>query len=112
MTDGMRKLFPGTVDLLILKTLSEGTKHGFGISRRLRARSDEVIVLKDAALYQALHRMERQGWIESEWGISDAQKRAKFYRLTKAGERRLTAEEKLFRRYTAAVFRVLEPETQ
>ena len=109
MTDSLRKLFPGTVDLLVLKTLSESTMHGFGISRALRDRSSDVIVLKDAALYQALHRMERQGWIASEWGISDAQKRAKFYELTKAGKRRLAAEERLFRRYAEAVFKVLEP---
>ena len=109
MTDGLRKLFPGTVDLLILKTLTQESMHGFQVSRALRAKSDDVIVLKDAALYQALHRMERQGWVESQWGISDAQKRAKFYSVTTAGDRRLEAEEKLFRRYAAAVLQVLEP---
>ena len=108
MTDRLRKLFPGTVDLLILKTLAGGTMHGFQISRALRAGSKDLIVLKDAALYQALHRLERQGWIEGEWGISDAQKRAKFYHLTKSGEKRLEAEERVFRRYTAAVLDILE----
>lgn len=100
-------ILPGTADLLILKTLSDGPAHGFGISKALRARSDGVVELQDAALYQALHRMARQGWVAPEWGVSDQGRRAKFYRLTPAGESRLAQEEKDFRRYVQGVFRVL-----
>ena len=107
MARGSRGLFPGTVDLLVLKTLTDGPRHGFEISRTLRRASDDLIVLKDAALYQALHRMERQGWIEGEWGHSDAGKRARFYRVTRSGEARLTEESRLFRRYASAVLRIL-----
>ncbi|NNF28833.1 MAG: PadR family transcriptional regulator [Gemmatimonadetes bacterium] len=107
MTSGPKRLFPGTVDLLVLKTLTAGPSHGFGISRGLRAESEDLIVLKDAALYQALHRMERQGWIEGEWGHSDAGKRARFYRLTRSGEARLAEESRTFRQYAAAVLRIL-----
>ena len=107
MTVGPRKLFPGTVDLLVLKTLTDEPSHGFGISRKLRSESDGLIVLKDAALYQALHRMERQGWIQGEWGHSEAGKRARFYRLTRSGESRLAEESRTFRRYASAVLRIL-----
>ena len=111
MTDRLKRLFPGTVDLLILKTLTAGTMHGFEISRRLKARSKDLIVLQDAALYQALHRIQRKGWIEGEWGLSDAGKRARFYQLTPAGRRRLESEERRFRRYANAVFQILEEPT-
>ena len=110
---GTRKasgILPGTVDLLILKALTDGPAHGFGISRTLRDRSEGVVDLQDAALYQALHRMARQGWIESEWGVSDRGRRAKFYRLTSLGTRRLAAEERDFRRYVEGVFRILAGE--
>lgn len=107
MTDRLKRLFPGTVDLLILKTLTRGPMHGFEISRSLKDGSQDLIVLKDAALYQALHRIQRKGWIEGEWGISDAQKRARFYHLTPAGRKRLEAEERRFRRYANAVFEIL-----
>lgn len=107
MSGGPKKLFPGTVDLLVLKTLTAGPSHGFEISRRLRSESDELIVLKDAALYQALHRMERQGWIVGEWGHSETGKRARFYQLTRTGESRLAEESRTFRRYASAVLRIL-----
>ncbi len=101
-------VLPGTADLLILKSLSEGPAHGFGISKALRTRSEGVVELQDAALYQALHRMARKGWVTSEWGVSDQGRRAKFYSLTPAGERRLAQEEEDFRRYIQGVFRVLQ----
>ena len=100
-------ILPGTADLLILKALADGPAHGFGISRSLKERSEGVVEMQDAALYQALHRMARQGWVEAEWGVSDRGRRAKFYRLTAAGTRRLAREEKDFRRYVEGVFRVL-----
>ncbi len=111
MTDGQeRSVLPGTVDLLILRALVDGPKHGFGISRELHERSDGVVDLQDAALYQALHRMRRQKLVTSEWGRSDNNRRARFYRLTPAGERRLAREERDFRRYAAAVLRILAPQ--
>ena len=109
MTDKQRSLLPGTVDLVILKTLSEGAQHGFAVSRDIRARSNGVLELQDAALYQALHRMENKGWISAEWGQSENNRRAKFYRLTRTGRRRLDAEARSWREYAAAVFHVLEP---
>ncbi|HEX9886798.1 MAG TPA: PadR family transcriptional regulator [Longimicrobiales bacterium] len=104
-------LLHGTVELLILRSLTEEPRHGFAISRILESRSGGVVVLKDAALYQALHRMERQGWIESEWGLSEKGKRAKFYQLTPAGAKRLGREAAAWRRYADAVARILAPET-
>lgn len=109
MTRADRGLLHGTVELLILRTLTEGPRHGFAISRILKARSDGVVVLEDAALYQALHRMERHGAIESEWGISKKGKRAKFYRLTPAGEEQLEQEASAWRRYAETMARILGP---
>ena len=101
-------LLQGTLDVLILKTLSWGPMHGYGVSRFIRQRTDEVLSVEDAALYQALHRLERKGWIEAEWGISDTNRRAKFYRLTADGRRQLRAETSMWRDYATAVFKVLE----
>ena len=98
----------GTLDVLILKTLSWGPLHGFGISRWIRQRTDGVLGVEDAALYQALHRIEKKGWIESEWGLSENNRKAKFYQLTAAGRQRLRAETAEWRQYAAAVFKVLE----
>ena len=95
---------------MILRALADGPLHGFGISRRLRERSGGVVELHDAALYQALHRMAREGLVEGEWGRSETNRRARFYRLTPAGRRRLGLEERDFRRYVEGVFRVLAPE--
>lgn len=109
MSEQARGLLPGTVDLVILQTLTQGALHGFGVSRSIRARSEGELELQDAALYQALHRMERAGWIEAEWGVSDKGRRAKFYHLTAAGRRQLEQEVGFWQRYAAAVFKVLEP---
>jgi transcriptional regulator len=102
-------IIPGTVDLLILRTLQDGALHGFAVSRTLRSRSGGVVILQDGALYQALHRMEREGWIEAEWGLSEKGKRAKFYRLTTPGRRQLESETSRWRAYVEAVARVLAP---
>ena len=109
MTDEDRGLLPGTVDLVILQTLTAGPRHGFAISRSIHARSDGELELQDSALYQALHRIEKSGWIEAEWGISDKGRRAKYYRLTAEGERQLEREKGFWNRYAAAVFNVLRP---
>ncbi|MCH7531570.1 MAG: PadR family transcriptional regulator [Gemmatimonadetes bacterium] len=107
-----RGLLPGTVDLVILQTLTHGALHGFAISRSIRARSDGALELQDAALYQALHRLEKAAWIEAEWGISEKGRRAKYYELTTAGDRHLEHEVSFWRSYAAAVFKVLEPVSQ
>ncbi len=104
-----RGLLPGTVDLVILQTLTEGPRHGFAVSRAIAQRSEGVLELQDAALYKALHRMEESGWVSAEWGISDKGRRAKFYRLTASGRSQLEEEAGFWRRYAAAVFKVLEP---
>jgi transcriptional regulator len=101
-------LLQGTLDVLILKTLSWGPTHGYGVSRWSRQRTDDVLAVEDAALYQALHRLEQRGWVESEWGLSENNRKAKFYQLTPEGRRQLRAEASAWRRYAEAVFKVLE----
>jgi PadR family transcriptional regulator PadR len=101
-------LLQGTVDILILKTLTWAPQHGYGISQWLRVKTDGELLVEDAALYQALHRLERKGWVESEWGISDTNRRAKFYSITRAGRDQLKTELASMRRYVAALFKVLE----
>jgi PadR family transcriptional regulator PadR len=102
------KLIQGTVGVLILKTLTSGPQHGYGVSVAISERSRGELVLEDAALYQALHRLERRGFIASEWGLSENNRRAKFYEITRAGRRYLTAETSAWRRYSSAVSAVLE----
>src|SRR6476620_9414839 len=101
-------LLQGTLDVLILKTLSWEAMHGYAISRWIRQRTDQVLSVEDAALYQALHRLERKGLIESEWGLSENNRRAKYYQLTPAGRTQLRAETSEWRQYDEAVFKVLE----
>lgn len=109
MAKSPRSLLPGTVNLVILQTLTTRPLHGFEVSRSIRARSDGVLELQDAALYQALHRLEESGWVEADWGISEKGKRARFYTLTRAGRRQLQREEGFWRRYAGAVFKILDP---
>ncbi len=103
------KLLQGTVDVLILRSLQGESRHGYGISRWLKERTDGVLELDDAALYQALHRIEAKGSIEAEWGVTEGNRRAKFYRLTATGRRQLSAETGNWRRYADAVSKVLDP---
>jgi PadR family transcriptional regulator, regulatory protein PadR len=102
-------LLQGTVGVLILRTLAWAPMHGYGISQWIAQRSGGQLSVEDAALYQALHRLERKGFVESEWGISDKNHRAKYYELTPAGRLQLHAETAELRRYVDAVFKVLEP---
>jgi transcriptional regulator len=102
-------LLQGTVDLLILRALQPGAAHGYAISRWVRERTDGVLTLEDAALYQALHRLEDRGWILSEWGLSENNRRAKYYSLTSTGRQQLRSEVSVWRRYAEAVFKVIEP---
>jgi PadR family transcriptional regulator, regulatory protein PadR len=101
-------LMHGTVAVLILKTLSWGPMHGYDISRTIRQRSEGALGLEDAALYQALHRLESKRWIEAEWGVSENNRKAKFYRLTDDGRKQLQLEVSTWQRYATAVSKVLE----
>src|ERR671929_425431 len=94
-------LLQGTVDVLILRTLAWAPMHGYGISRWINDRSDGALAVEDAALYQALHRLERKGLVDSEWGISEKNHRAKYYQLTPAGRRHLQAETAALKRYVS-----------
>jgi PadR family transcriptional regulator len=109
MGDSALGLLQGTVDLLILRALQPGPAHGYAVSRWVRDRTDGVLAIEDAALYQALHRLEGRGWIDAEWGLSDNNRKAKYYRLTASGRRQVRAEISLWRRYAEAVFKVIEP---
>ncbi len=103
----------GTLDMLILKTLSSGPpQHGWGISLHLRQTSREVFQVHQGSLYPALHRLEEQGWITAEWGTTENNRRARFYTLTTAGRRHLRAEAASWTRYAAAVSRILQTATQ
>jgi transcriptional regulator len=98
----------GTVELLVLKVLSRAPLHGYGIAKHVAEETGGVLELEDAALYQGLHRMESKGWIEAEWGRTDTGRRAKLYRLTASGRKRLAAGSEGWKSYAAAVLKVLE----
>jgi transcriptional regulator len=100
-------LLQGTLDVLILKALTRGAAHGYGIARWIKERSEGAILVEDKALYVALHRMEDRGWVESEWGLSEHNRRAKYYDLTGAGRRALAARTAAWTSYSAAMTRVL-----
>jgi transcriptional regulator len=101
-------LLQGTLDLLILKTVALEPMHGWGISQRIQQVSKEVLQVQQGSLYPALHRLEKQGWIDSEWGPSENNRRAKFYSLTRAGRKQLEREEQQWQRLSAAVQLVLQ----
>jgi len=100
-------LLQGTLDVLVLKTLSAGSMHGWGISQRIQQLSEEVLEVNQGSLYPALHRLEEKGWIEAEWGNSENNRRARFYSLTRLGKRQLAEETESWERFAAAVGRVL-----
>jgi transcriptional regulator len=101
------ELLKGTLDVLILRTLDRGAMHGYGVSRWIRERTEGRLAIEDAALYQALHRLERKGWIAAEWGASENNRRAKYYRLTPRGRTRLEHALAEWREYAEAVDSVL-----
>jgi PadR family transcriptional regulator, regulatory protein PadR len=107
MTTRELELLQGTLDVLVLRALSWGTMHGYAVARFIRQGSEGTFKVLDGALYTALHRMEERGWVESEWGMSEKKKRAKFYRLTAAGRRALRSETESWNDYVAAVGRVM-----
>jgi PadR family transcriptional regulator, regulatory protein PadR len=100
-------LLQGTLDMLILKTLALGPNHGWGISQRLQQVSEDVLQVNQGSLYPALHRLELQGSIAAEWGVSENNRQARFYRLTRAGHRQLQAEAAQWERVTNAVALVM-----
>jgi transcriptional regulator len=108
MSDRRLDLPQGTLDLLILKALSVGPEHGWGLSDRIRRASRAALAIPQGSLYPALHRLERRGWISARWATSDTNRRAKFYELTRAGRRQLDAETRAWHDLTAAVGLVLD----
>jgi len=101
-------LLQGTLDLLVLRTLQAGPMHGWAISERIQQISQEVLRVNQGSLYPAMHRLEHQGWIKAEWGVSELGRRARFYRLTAAGRKQLERETESWARLTAAIGRVIE----
>ena len=108
MTQEKIDLLQGTLDLLVLKTLALEPMHGFGISQRIQQVSRDVLQVQQGSLYPALHRLERRGWIAAEWGASENNRKAKFYRLTRAGQKQLAEETVSWERLTEAIGRVLK----
>ena len=100
-------LLPGTLDLLILRTLQKDVLHGWAISERIQQVSEDVLHINQGSLYPALHRLEHQGWIEAEWRVSELGRRAKYYKLTTAGRRQLAVETREWERMAAAIGRVM-----
>ena len=101
-------LLQGTLDLLVLKTLSWGPRHGYAVATWIRETSDETLNVEDRALYVALHRLEDRGWVESEWGLSENNRKAKYYQLTARGRKQLRDELAGWQRYVEAVTRVIQ----
>lgn len=101
-------LMQGTLELLILKTLSREHMHGYGIAQRIHQAVDDLLKVEDGSLYPALYRMEERGWIASEWGLSENNRRAKFYKLTRTGRKQLADQSLNWERVSRAVMRVLE----
>ena len=101
-------LLHGTLDTLILKALAAAPRHGYDIVRQIQSGTAEAVKVEDGSLYPALYRLEEEGWIAHEWGASENNRRAKFYKLTRAGERQLAREQQQWQRLAAAVHRVLE----
>jgi PadR family transcriptional regulator PadR len=101
-------ILPGTLDLLILRTLQGGPLHGWAVSERIQQISEDVLQINQGSLYPALHRLEHQGWIEAEWSISDLGRRAKYYRLTVSGRRQLAIEASEWERMSTAIGRVMK----
>jgi transcriptional regulator len=100
-------LVRGTLDLLILKALTWEPKHGYGVGEWIESATDNALLMEEGTLYPALHRLENKGWVESEWGLSENNRRAKYYRLTREGDRHLAREAESWSRHTAAVAKAL-----
>jgi len=108
MKNARTDLMQGTLELLILKTLSRDSMHGYGIAQRIHQSVDDLLKIEDGSLYPALYRMEERGWIKSEWGVSENNRRAKFYKLTRAGRKQLEVEASNWDRISRAISRILQ----
>ncbi|HEU4628727.1 MAG TPA: PadR family transcriptional regulator [Gemmatimonadaceae bacterium] len=107
MADSELNVLRGSLDLLILKALSWGPRHGYGVVEWIEHATDATFLIEEGTLYPALHRLERKGWVSTEWGISDNNRRAKFYQLTATGRAQLRTEAPLWHRYAEAIARAL-----
>ena len=110
MTRKHMNLLQGTLDVLVLKALAQGTRHGYGVAEWVHRTTDGTLEIEDGALYTSLHRMEKRGWIRAEWGVSANNRRAKYYGLTDAGRAELAKASQDWSRYAEAVFKVLGSE--
>jgi transcriptional regulator len=108
MANARTDLMQGTLELMILKTLSRDSMHGYGVAQRIHEAADDLLKIEDGSLYPALYRMEERGWITSEWGVSENNRRAKFYKLTRAGRKQLDAESANWERVSQAITRILQ----
>lgn len=108
MTGPDLDLLQGTLDLLVLKALTFGPRHGYAVVQWVRHTTDDDLQIQEGALYTALHRMEKHGWLASQWGLSDNNRKAKYYQLSAAGRRQLRHESERWSRYARAVFKVLQ----
>ena len=108
MANARTDLMQGTLELLILKTLSRDPMHGYGIAQRIHQSVDDLLKIEDGSLYPALYRMKSRGWISSEWGVSENNRRAKFYRLTRAGRKQLEGECANWERVSKAITKILQ----
>lgn len=108
MANARTDLMQGTLELLILKTLERESMHGYGIVQRIHETSEDLLKVEDGSLYPALYRMEERGWITSEWGLSENNRRAKFYKLTRAGLKQFEAERANWERISQAITNVLQ----
>jgi transcriptional regulator len=106
--DRRLELLQGTLDMLILRTLLWGPRHGHGIGQAIRTQSDDLLRVETGSLYPALHRLEKRGWLDAEWGVSEANQKAKYYRLTAAGKAQLTREQDRWAQLVSAIGRVME----
>jgi PadR family transcriptional regulator, regulatory protein PadR len=104
---GKNELLPGTLDMMVLKTLTRGALHGYAIAQLLGQLSDDILQVEEGSLYPALQRLELQGWIDGEWGVSSNNRRARFYKLTAAGRKKLASETARYREMTGAIARVM-----
>ena len=107
--DQRLELLQGTLDMLVLRTLKWGPQHGHGIGQAIRAQSDDLLKVETGSLYPALHRLEKRGWLESEWGVSEANQRAKYYQLTDEGRAQLVREQDRWTQLVHAIGRIMNP---
>jgi PadR family transcriptional regulator PadR len=107
--DQRLELLQGTLDMLILRTLQWGPQHGHGIGQAIRARSEDLLKVETGSLYPALHRLMKRGWLKAEWGVSEANQRAKYYRLTAPGRAQLSREQDRWSQLVGAIGRIMNP---